>query len=110
VPNTGVRRLYRWLQDRESPDGLGGLYGRQWREFNRLFTARNQSLLGHGLTPMDQASWQSLQNRISNLLVQMLDELGISQGPEPCQLPAQQLLSLPALSSLLNTTDSTHNG
>jgi len=110
VPNTGVRRLYRWLQDRESPDGLGGLYGRQWREFNRLFTARNQSLLGHGLTPMDQASWQSLQNRISNLLVQMLDELGISQGPEPCQLPAQQLLSLPALSSLINTTDNTHNG
>ena len=108
-PNTGVNGLYRWLQDYEGSRregkgdrGLGSLYARQWWELKQIFDARNQSLLGHGLTPIDQSKWQSLQDRVSNLLGSMLRELGIEQGPAPCQLPRLELLRQPFLSVLLD--------
>ena len=108
-PNTGVKGLYRWLQDYESgcregkgDGGLGSLVARQWWELKQIFNARNQSLLGHGLTPIDQGKWQSLQDRVSNLLGSMLRELGIEQGPAPCQLPRLELLNQPFLSVLLD--------
>lgn len=91
--NTGVRGLFRWLQQREPSSGLGGIYSRQWRELNSLFNARNQSLLGHGLRPIDQATWQSLQDRVCNLLNTTLAELGCRSTSRPCQLPGEQLLS-----------------
>lgn len=105
-PNTGVSRLYRWLQEYEAPTGLGGIYSRQWWELKRLFDTRNRSLLGHGLQPIDHATWQSLQDRVTNLLNLMLTELGIEQGPSPCQLPSLQLLQQPHLSVLLDPSPS----
>jgi hypothetical protein len=82
--------------------GLGCIYANQWRELKRLFDLRNSSLLGHGLTPIDQATWQLLQARITNLLSAMLDELGIQQGPVPFQLPGMKLLDQPLVSILTN--------
>ena len=112
-PNTGVKGLYRWLQAYEGSrragkgdGGLGSLVARQWWELKQIFDARNQSLLGHGLTPIDQGKWQSLQDRVSNLLGSMLRELGIKQGPAPCQLPRLELLRQPFLCVLLDP--STH--
>jgi len=107
-PNTGVLGLYRWLQHYETVRhqgkgdcGLGNLYSRQWRELKRLFDSRNASLLGHGLTPISQADWQSLQNRITNLLTSMISDLGIQQGASPVQLPGKFFLSQSMLFSLL---------
>ena len=107
-PNTGVSGLYRWLQDHEAhrrkgkaDQGLGSIYARQRFELKQLFDTRNQSLLGHGLQPITEATWQSLQDRVSNLLASMLQELGIEQGPLPSQLPSTQLLQQPFLSVLL---------
>lgn len=105
--NTGVMTLYRWLQNYENQRGegkgdrgLGSLYARQWRELKRLFDTRNHSLLGHGLRPIDQATWQSLQDRVTNLLTTMLLDLGIEQGAPPCQLPGASLLRQPLVTSL----------
>lgn len=110
-PNNGVSGLYRWLQDYEAyrrkgkaEQGLGSIYGRQWRELKQLFDMRNQSLLGHGLRPIEQHTWQSLQDRVSHLLEVMLQELGIDQGPPPCQLPRLELLQQPFLSPLLSSS------
>jgi len=107
--NTGVSDLYRWLQEHEASRGegkaergLGSLYAKQWRELKRLFDARNRSLLGHGLRPIDQATWQSLQDRVTNLLTTMLVDLGITQGAPPCQLPGPGLLQQPLLPVLLH--------
>ena len=104
-PNTGVMALFRWLREHEvsggkgkGDHGLGSLYARQWRELRRLFDARNRSLLGHGLRPIDQATWQFLQARVTNLLGTMLVDLGITQGAPPCQLPGSALLQKPHLS------------
>ncbi|MEB3271005.1 MAG: hypothetical protein VKJ44_05095 [Synechococcus sp.] len=107
-PNTGVSGLYRWLQEHEAvrhqgkgDRGLGSLCARQMRELRRLFNSRNASLLGHGLTPISQADWQSLQDRIGDLLTCMVEDLGIQQGASPSQLPGRLLLQHPALQSLL---------
>lgn len=104
IPTQGVVALYRWLQDREAPGGLGGLYGRQWRELMTLFDARNRSLLGHGLRPIAAAEWQSLQDRASYLLSEMLMALGIQQGEQPSQLPGLAFLQHPLLPLLLTDT------
>lgn len=111
IPNTGVSGLFRWLQDHEAyrhkgkgEQGLGSIYGRQWREMRSLFDARNQSLLGHGLRPIDQTTWQSLQGRVSNLVAAVLHEMGIEQGPHPCQLPRLELLQQPLLDALVKPT------
>jgi len=110
-PNTGVSTLYRWLEGYEKhrgqgkgDRGLGSIYARQQRELRQLFDSRNRSLLGHGLRPIDQATWQSLQNRVSNLLASMLQQLGIEQGPPPCQLPRLELLQQPLLYALVDPT------
>ena len=102
IPTQRVVALYRWLQDREAPNGLGGLYGRQWRELVSLFDARNKSLLGHGLRPIEPSEWQSLQDRVSNLLSETLSALGIQQGEAPCQLPGLEILQHPLLPLLLS--------
>jgi hypothetical protein len=113
VVNIGVSGLYRWLQEHEAgrqqgkgDRGLGSLYARQFRELRRLFHSRNASLLGHGLTPISQADWQSLQARISDLLTCMVEDLGIRQGASPSQLPGMLLLQHPALQSLLISSSS----
>ena len=109
---TGVLGLYRWLQDHEvtrgkgkAERGLGSIYSKHWRELKRLFDARNRSLLGHGLRPIDQPTWQSLQDRVTNLLSIMLRDLEIEQGPPPCQLPGLALLRQPLLHNLLNNLE-----
>lgn len=111
--NTGVLGLYRWLQNYEAvrklgkaDHGLGRLYARQWRELKRLFDSRNASLLGHGLTPIVKADWQSLQDRVSSLLAEMVGGLGIEQGAAPSQLPGTLLLHKPRLQSLLSSYSS----
>ena len=108
--NTGVLNLYRWLQNYEGQRGegkaefgLGSIYARQWWELKRLFDSRNQSLLGHGLRPIDQAVWQALQDRVTNLLNAMLCDLRIEQGPVPCQLPGLALLQQPSVPDLFTT-------
>jgi CRISPR-associated protein (TIGR02710 family) len=109
---TGVMGLYRWLQDYEAirgkgkaERGLGSIYAKHWRELKRLFDARNRSLLGHGLRPIDQPTWQSLQDRVTNLLSIMLRDLEIEQGPPPSQLPGLALLRQPLLHNLLNNLE-----
>jgi len=111
--NTGVNGLYRWLQEHEAHEGkgrgeqgLGCIYARQWRALKQLFDIRNKSLLGHGLLPIDQGTWQSLQDRVGYLLETMLHELGIEQGARPCQLPRLELLQQPFLSVLLDPSTS----
>jgi len=108
-PNNGVSGLYRWLQEHEAKygrgkgeQGLGSIYAGQWRELKHLFDTRNKSLLGHGLRLIEQGTWQSLQDRVTNLLEVMLHELGIDQGARPCQLPRLGLLRQSFLSVLLN--------
>ena len=108
--NTGVLNLYRWLQNYEGQRGegkgecgLGSIYATQWWELKRLFDSRNQSLLGHGLRPIDQAVWQALQDRVTNLLNAMLCDLRIQQGPVPCQLPGLALLQQPSVADLFTT-------
>lgn len=110
-PNLGVSNLYRWLQGYEANDlkgkaehGLGSIYARQRYELKHLFDTRNKSLLGHGLQPISQATWQSLQDRVSNLIASMIHELGIEQGALACQLPGADLLHQPFLSVLLTTS------
>ena len=104
---TGVLSLYRWLQDYESnrsfgngQNGLGSIYSRQWQHFKRLFDARNASLLGHGLRPIEASEWQSLQARVTNLVSEMLQALKIQAGAAPCQLPGLKLLNHPMISLL----------
>jgi hypothetical protein len=111
---TGVLGLYRWLQDHEvtrgkgkAERGLGSIYAKQWRELKRLFDARNRSLLGHGLRPIDEITWFSLQDRVTKLLSAMLRDLEIEQGPSPCQLPGLELLRQPLLHKLLNDLETT---
>lgn len=104
IPTQGVVALYRWLQDRESPGGLGGLYGRQWRELMALFDARNRSLLGHGLRPIEASEWQSLQARVSNLLSDTLYSLELQLEEPPYQLPGLAFLQHPLLPLLLTDT------
>ena len=113
---TGVLGLYRWLQDHEvtrgkgkAERGLGSIYSKHWRELKRLFDARNRSLLGHGLRPIDQPTWQSLQDRVTNLLSIMLRDLEIEQGPPPSQLPGLALLRQPLLHNLLNNLEIKHS-
>lgn len=99
-PSPGLGRLYGWLRERERGGGLGGCADRQWGRLRQLLNQRNGSLLGHGLRPVDQASWQALQQRVSNLVADTLTELGITQGPPPCQLPGPSLTLLTDLQDL----------
>jgi CRISPR-associated protein (TIGR02710 family) len=107
--NTGVSGLYRWLQRHESDcgngkaeRGLGSFYAKQGSELRKLFDARNRSLLGHGLSPIDEDTWTSLQNRVTNLLNTMLVVLGNKQGDPPCQLPGPRLLQQPLVAVLFH--------
>ena len=98
----GVNGLYWWLRRTEGDVGLGGSAGRQWYQLRDLLNARNDSLLGHGLQPVRQADWQSLQQRVSNLVSAVLQEVGCQQGALPQQLPGAALLKLPAAQLLIS--------
>jgi hypothetical protein len=100
----GISGLYRWLRYREGDTGLGGAAARQWSVFQELLERRNRSLLGHGLQPVLQRDWQSLQARVNNLVNSALQEAGCTQGPAPEQLPGTQLLQLPAAAVLLGSS------
>ena len=100
----GVGGLYWWLRQTEGDQGLGGSAGRQWYQLRELLNARNQSLLGHGLRPVQQAEWQSLQERVNNLVTIALQEAGCQQGPLPQQLPGVALLELPAAQHFLSAS------
>jgi hypothetical protein len=102
IPTHSVAALYYWLQRREQPSGLGGLYGRQWPQMVSLFDARNKSLLGHGLRPIEASEWESLQDRANNLLRETLIVLGIQHGESPFQLPGAIWLTQPLIQSLLH--------
>lgn len=91
----GLMGLLRWLQNREGGTGLGNKVNRQWPELRRLIDSRNNSLLGHGLTPVQESAWQSLQARIGRLVDTTMQDLGIQPGAAPHQLPATALLQLP---------------
>lgn len=98
----GVGGLYWWLRQMEGDQGLGGSAGRQWYQLRELLNARNQSLLGHGLRPVQQVEWQSLQERVTNLVTIALQEADCQQGPLPQQLPGVDLLELPAAQHFLS--------
>jgi CRISPR-associated protein (TIGR02710 family) len=100
----GVGGLYWWLRQTEGDLGLGGSAGRQWHQLRDLLDARNQSLLGHGLRPVQLAEWQSLQQRVTNLVTSALQEAGCQQGPMPYQLPGEALLDLPAAQYFLSAS------
>ena len=100
----GLSERFRWLRDREGSAGLGGIASRQWHKIRPLLDARNQSLLGHGLRPVPVHEWQSLQTRISNLVDDTLDELDITPGPAPHQLPGRSLLELSDAETLFRSS------
>ena len=97
----GVGGLYWWLRHVEGATGLAGAASSQWHQIRDLLDARNQSLLGHGLRPVARNDWQSLQQRVSNLVSTALTELGCTQGAHPHQLPGISLLEVPAAIILL---------
>lgn len=97
----GVGGLYWWLRQLEDGTGLGAAAGRQWFQLRELLDARNQSLLGHGIRPVQASEWQELQDRVTNLVTLALQESGCKQGPLPHQLPGIALLELPAARLLL---------
>lgn len=99
----GVGGLYWWLRQVEGDLGLGGSAGRQWYQLRELLDARNQSLLGHGLRPVQEAEWQGLQQRVTNLVTTALREAGCQQGPPPHQLPGILVLDLPAARHFLSS-------
>lgn len=101
---SGVGGLYWWLKHREGGTGLGGAASRQWFVLQELLDARNHSLLGHGLSPVNQVNWQELQDRISHLAMTALREVGCQQGPAPQQLPGRAMLDLPAAQYLLGVS------
>ncbi|MDM7954096.1 MAG: hypothetical protein QUV07_12895, partial [Cyanobium sp. CZS 25K] len=90
----GVGGLYWWLKHREGGAGLGGAASGQWYALQELLNARNQSLLGHGLHTVQQHEWQSLQDRVTNLVTRALQDANCRQGPPPCQLPGEVLTNL----------------
>lgn len=96
----GVAGLYWWLKHREGGAGLGGAASAQWPVLQGLLNARNQSLLGHGLQPVQQRGWQSLQDRVNNLVSRALRDAGCRQGAPPCQLPGAALTLLPDLQNV----------
>ncbi len=100
----GVGGLFWWLKHREGGTGLGGAASRQWPVLQQLLDARNHSLLGHGLQPVLQRDWRSLQDRVANLVATALREAGCSQGAPPEQLPGVALLQQPAVSVLTGET------
>jgi len=97
----GVGGLFRWLKHREGDTGLGGAASRQWPVLQQLLDARNHSLLGHGLQPVLQSNWCSLQDRIANLVTTTLREAGCRQGAPPEQLPGAALLQQQAVIALI---------
>lgn len=97
----GVGGLYWWLRQAEGGTGLGGAAGSQWFHLRELLDTRNQSLLGHGLRPVQEGEWQALQQRVTNLVSRALSEVGCTQGAPPHQLPGASLLELPAVQLLL---------
>lgn len=99
----GLAGRYRWLRDFEGSTGLGGITSRQWHKIRPLLDTRNESLLGHGLKPVPCSTWQSLQDRITNLVVDTMDELEITPGPAPFQLPGKELLKLANLDLIFTT-------
>jgi CRISPR-associated protein (TIGR02710 family) len=100
----GVGGLFWWLKHREGGTGLGGAASRQWPVLQQLLDARNHSLLGHGLQPVLQRDWRSLQDRVANLVATALREAGCRQGAPPEQLPGVALLQQPAVSVLIGDT------
>jgi CRISPR-associated protein (TIGR02710 family) len=106
----GARKLYQKIVERELQHrrgrgdiGLGVLYNRQRSEMDRLFSIRNRSLLGHGLSPITEAEWRSLQDRTTNLVNGILGNLGYRQEPPPQQLPGATWLSQPLVQELLTS-------
>lgn len=97
----GVGGLYWWLRQTEGGIGLGAAASSQWFQLRELLEARNQSLLGHGIRPVQASEWQELQDRVTNLVNRALKESGCQQGPLPHQLPGAALLELPAARLLL---------
>lgn len=99
----GASKLYEWLQRREGPDGLGGISKQRWSRIQAVLSARNDSLLGHGLKPIDSSDWQSLQDQLANLVEETLAELQKTQFPSPIQLPGKTLILLPDVQLILGT-------
>ena len=97
----GVGGLFRWLKHHEGGTGLSGAASRQWPVLQQLLDARNHSLLGHGLQPVLQRDWRSLQDRVANLVTTALREAGCSQGAPPEQLPGAGLLQQPSVIALI---------
>lgn len=97
----GVGGLFWWLKHREGGTGLGGAASRQWPVLQQLLDARNHSLLGHGLQPVLQRDWCSLQDRVASLVTTALREAGCRQGAPPEQLPGAGLLQQSSVIALI---------
>lgn len=100
----GVANLYRWISHYERridrQQGLGAIYADRKSRFQKLMTARNKSLLAHGLRPLARDRWLELQDDITFFVNQMLTSQEIPQGQPPHQLPRADLLTLPAAQEL----------
>ncbi|MCT0212424.1 MULTISPECIES: TIGR02710 family CRISPR-associated CARF protein [unclassified Synechococcus] len=98
----GANQLLDWLQRREGSEGLGGIFNQRRGRIQSVLAARNDSLLAHGLKPIEAKVWQSLQDQLANLVEETLEELGITPGPLPVQLPGKAMLQLPDVQLLLS--------
>jgi CRISPR-associated protein (TIGR02710 family) len=96
----GVSNLYLWIRGYERKtgreSGLGSIFSQRKSQFEKLMTARNRSLLAHGLSPLKKERWQTLQADITFFVEEILHSEKITPGPPPHQLPGADLLSLPA--------------
>jgi CRISPR-associated protein (TIGR02710 family) len=100
----GVLNLYLWLRGYEKTlrhwDGLGALFHVNRAQFDSLLTARNKSLLAHGLKPLSEDRWRELHRNTLLFVDGLLVAPGFCHHPAAEQLPGSSLLALPAAQQL----------
>lgn len=100
----GVLNLYLWLRGYEKTlrhsDGLGAIFNENRTRFDSLLTARNKSLLAHGLKPLGEDRWRELHGNTLSFVDGVLVTPDIVRRPEAEQLPGSSLLALPAAQQL----------
>jgi len=100
----GVLNLYLWLRGYERTqrrlDGLGAIFDEKRRQFDSLLSARNKSLLAHGLNPLSEDRWCELHSLTLSIVNGVLVMPDLLYGPAAEQLPGSSLLEVPAAQQL----------
>jgi len=100
----GVLNLYLWLSGYEKAlrrlDGLGSIFDEDRTQFDSLLSARNKSLLAHGLNPLSEDRWRELHRNTLSIINGVLVMPDFVHGPAAEQLPGSGLMVLPAAQQL----------